>query len=284
MSGHISAPAIPSRTAFAYFMSAPGGATCPSLLSLRLARSCSAPLCSCTMRWTPGHSTRLGSPEFLSLRHSGSAASVAHSRSTSSVRQQHADLLQFISSLPVRRLSFRTSAGVSSSAHATGMPTSLSCHAKSPNQSMKPTAAWRGNLSVFATTRCHGLSLFSLGLRLCRILLHSISVGTEHCRRAKGIRGGLQRTQFEPGRVADALQSLIRVVEGNSAFGFAARVKNPNLARAKTGAPLCVAHCLFLRQKHRLHSGALVHAPAVSEWPYFDDCHNLSFAFCSKRP
>jgi hypothetical protein len=152
MSGHISAPAIPLRTAFAYFMSAPGGATCPSPLSLRLARSCSVPLCSCTMRWTPGHNTRLGSPEFLSLRHSGSAASVAHSRSTSSARQRHAASLEFISSPPVRRLSFRTSAGVSSSAHATGMPTSPSCHTKSPKQSMKPMAPLRRNFSVLATS------------------------------------------------------------------------------------------------------------------------------------
>jgi hypothetical protein len=30
---------------------------------------------------------------------------------------------------------------------------------KPSNQSMKPTALWRYNLSVFATTPCHGLSL-----------------------------------------------------------------------------------------------------------------------------
>jgi hypothetical protein len=152
VSGHISAPAIPSRTAFAYFTSAAGGATYPSLLLLRRARSCSAPLCSCTMRWTPGHSTRLGSPEFLSLPHSGSAASVGHSRSTSSARQRHAGSLEFISSLPVQRLSFRTSAGVSSSAHPIEMLTSRSCRTKSPNQSMKPTSPFRYKFSVFATT------------------------------------------------------------------------------------------------------------------------------------
>jgi hypothetical protein len=139
MSGHISAPAIPLRTAFAYFMSAPGGATCPSPLSLRLARSCSVPLCSCTMRWTPGHNTRLGSPEFLSLRHSVSAVSLAHSRSTLSARRPHAAFLHFIFSLPVLRRSFLTSVGLSSSAHATEVQTSPSCHAKSPNQAMQRT-------------------------------------------------------------------------------------------------------------------------------------------------
>jgi hypothetical protein len=39
------------------------------------------------------------------------------------------------------------------------MPTSPSCHAKSPNQSMKPTAPWRENLSVFAMTPRRGLFL-----------------------------------------------------------------------------------------------------------------------------
>jgi hypothetical protein len=139
--GHISAPAIPWPTAFVYFMSAPVDASCPSPLSLRLAPSYSAQLCSCIMRWTRGHSIRLGWPEFLSLRHSASAASVAHSRSTLSARQPHAAFLHFISSLPVLRRSFLTSAGLSSSAHATEMQKSPSCHAKSPNQAMQRTAS-----------------------------------------------------------------------------------------------------------------------------------------------
>ena len=142
-SGHISDQAILSPTAFAYFMSAAVGASCPSRLWLRLAHNYSALLCSCTMRWIAGHSTRLGSPEFSSLQHSGSAGLVGHSRSTSSARLRHAASLHFIFSLPLPRLSFRTSAGVSSSAHAIEMPLSRSCHAKSPNQAMELTASRR---------------------------------------------------------------------------------------------------------------------------------------------
>ena len=33
------------------------------------------------------------------------------------------------------------------------------CHGSESNQSMKPTALWQNNLSVFATTPCRGLSL-----------------------------------------------------------------------------------------------------------------------------
>src|SRR5437870_4524054 len=129
-------------------MSALAGASCPSPLWLRLARSYSVQLCSRIMRWILGHSTRLGLPEFLSLQHSGSAASVGHSRSTLSARQLHAAFLHFISSRPVPRLSFLTSAGVSSSAHAIEMQTSPSCHAKSPNQALPPTAGRSHNAVI----------------------------------------------------------------------------------------------------------------------------------------
>src|SRR6188472_2245372 len=122
-------------------MSVPVGASYPSPLSLHLERSYSAPLCSSTTRWTRGHGTHLGSPECLSLRGSVGAVSVAHSASTLSARQRRAGLSRFISLLPVLSLSFPTSAGVSSSAHAIEMLTSQSCHIKSPNQALEPTVA-----------------------------------------------------------------------------------------------------------------------------------------------
>ena len=140
-SGHIYAPAILSRTASAYFISAPVGASCPSLLSPRLAPSYWAPLCSSITRWTRDHSTRLGSPAFSSPQPTVSTASVAHSHSRSLEKQRHAGSTHFTSSLPVLRLSFLTLAGVSSSAHAIEMLTSRSCHTKSPNQTLELTAA-----------------------------------------------------------------------------------------------------------------------------------------------
>ena len=124
-------------------MSAPVGASCPSPSLLRLARSYSAPLCSFITRWTPGHNTRRGLLAFLSLQHTGGTALVGRSPSASSARRPYTAFSRFTSSLPVLRLSFLTSAGVSSSAHATEMQTSPSCYTKGLNQAMERTASRR---------------------------------------------------------------------------------------------------------------------------------------------
>ena len=72
------------------------------------------------------------------------------------------------------------------------------------------------------------------------------------------------------------------IVERNNAFEVAARIENPNLARAKACAANGVVNCISLVQKHGLNTGTFVHLPSVSVWSDFDDCHGKGFAFSAK--
>ena len=157
-SGHISVRAIPSPTASACFMSAPVGASCPSPF---IASSGAELLGSAMLMHHEidiGHGPRRGLPGFLSLPRSGSAVSVAHSPSTFSARQQRAAFPHFIFSLLVLRLSFRASAGVSSSTHVTEMQMSPSCPAKSPNRAIQRILpyAFTSALIISAVLPCSG--------------------------------------------------------------------------------------------------------------------------------
>ncbi len=139
-----SGPVILSPIAFGFFMSALVDASCPSRSLRRLVQSYWVRPCSSTMRWTRGQITRRGSPESSLLLRTGSGASGAHSRSTSSTPQRRSAFPRFIFLRRALSISFRGSAGVSWSIHAIEIPMSLSCRTpKSPNQSLEPTAGRR---------------------------------------------------------------------------------------------------------------------------------------------
>jgi phosphoglycolate phosphatase-like HAD superfamily hydrolase len=115
-------------------------------------------LCYFIVKWTPIHTSRLGSRASSLLRPIAAAALDVRSPNMSSVRQERAATPLCTFSRPALRTSFPVSAGVSSSTPAIEEPTSRSCRTpKSPNHAheyfntlLRSTARSRYTGSVFA--------------------------------------------------------------------------------------------------------------------------------------